>query len=83
VAYTITMRTNIELNDQLLAEAQRFTGLRTKREIVEAALRDFVDRHRQLDMLKLADTGLIDPAYDVRSVRAQMTPNAATFDTGA
>jgi Arc/MetJ family transcription regulator len=70
--YTHRMRTNIELNDELVAEAQRFSGLRTKREVVEAALRDFVARHRQRDMLGLASEALIDPAYDVRRVRASM-----------
>ncbi len=33
------MRTNIVIDDQLLAEAQRLTGIRTKKGVVEAALK--------------------------------------------
>ena len=71
--YTNSMRTNIELNDDLIAQAQRFSGLRTKREVVDAALREFVARHRQQQMLSLVGEGLIDPSYDVRQVRATMS----------
>ncbi|MBN1102310.1 MAG: type II toxin-antitoxin system VapB family antitoxin [Deltaproteobacteria bacterium] len=36
------MRTNIELNDELLAEAQKHSKARTKRALVEEALAAFV-----------------------------------------
>ena len=42
------MRTNIEIDDQLLARAMELTGLRTKRAVVDAALRELVEwRSRQ------------------------------------
>ena len=47
------MRTNIEINDHLMREVLRLTGLRTKREAVDFALRELVARHRQLGVLKL------------------------------
>ncbi len=47
------MRTNIEIDDRLMGEALRLTGLRTKREAVDLALRELVARHRQLGVLKL------------------------------
>lgn len=37
------MRTNIVLNDDLLAEAMRYSGARTKRALVEEALATFVE----------------------------------------
>jgi Arc/MetJ family transcription regulator len=37
------MRTNIELDDDLIAEAMEITGLPTKKATVEKALRDLVD----------------------------------------
>lgn len=40
------MRTNIELDDELLAEAMEATGLPTKRATVEEALRILVREHR-------------------------------------
>jgi Arc/MetJ family transcription regulator len=47
------MRTNIEIDDRLMEEALKLTGLRTKREAVDLALRELVARHRQLGVLKL------------------------------
>jgi len=34
-----TVRTNIVINDQLLAEAQRMTGIKTKKGVVEEGLK--------------------------------------------
>ncbi|HZT87617.1 MAG TPA: type II toxin-antitoxin system VapB family antitoxin [Stellaceae bacterium] len=48
------MRTNIEIDDKLMKEAQRLSGLKTKRAVVEAALQMFVRVQRQQDILKLA-----------------------------
>jgi Arc/MetJ family transcription regulator len=47
------MRTNIEIDDGVLAEAQRLTGARTKRETVDVALRELVARQRRLGILDL------------------------------
>ncbi len=41
------MRTNIEIDEELLAAAMEATGLPTKRATVEEALRRLVLRHRQ------------------------------------
>ncbi len=47
------MRTNIEIDDAVIAEAQRLTGARTKREAVDLALRELVARHRRIGILDL------------------------------
>jgi Arc/MetJ family transcription regulator len=47
------LRTNIEIDDKLLAEAMAATGLRTKRKVVEAGLRLLARRKRQSDARKL------------------------------
>ncbi len=46
------MRTNIDIDDTVLAEAQRLLGTRTKRATVDLALREVVSRHaaRVLDL---------------------------------
>jgi Arc/MetJ family transcription regulator len=41
------MRTNIVIDDRLLAVAQRATGIRTKRGVVEEGLRVLVRLHQQ------------------------------------
>ncbi len=47
------MRTNIEIDEEVLREAQRLIGTRTKRETVDMALRELVARHRRLGVLDL------------------------------
>ena len=47
------MRTNIEIDDDVLQAAQELTGTRTKRETVDLALRELVARHRRIGVLDL------------------------------
>lgn len=47
------MRTNIEIDDALMREARELTGVKTKREMVDLALRELVARHRRLGVLEL------------------------------
>jgi Arc/MetJ family transcription regulator len=68
----VYMRTNIVLDDRLVADAMRLTRAKSKREVVELALREMVVRHRRRDVLDLVGHDLIAPDYDVRSVRAGM-----------
>ncbi len=60
------MRTNIVLDDELVAEAMKLTGAKTKREVVDQALRSLVQKYRQRELLELAGRGdeLLDPDYD-------------------
>jgi Arc/MetJ family transcription regulator len=46
------MRTNIEIDDRLMAEAQRLTGLTTKRETVEKGLESLINIQRQTTIRK-------------------------------
>ena len=67
------MRTNIVLDDQLVAEAMRLSGVKTKREVVELALRRLVNSVRRKDILDLVGQDMIAPDYDVRAVRSCMS----------
>lgn len=46
------MRTNIELDDALVAEAMKATGLRTKKAVVEEGLRRLIRANRQAAAIK-------------------------------
>lgn len=46
------MRTNIAIDDKLMDEALRGTGLKTKREVVELALRTLLRLRQQEDIRK-------------------------------
>lgn len=58
------MRTNIDIDDELLAEAMEATGLPTKKAAVEAALRELVLEYRRkkavTDMAGLGWEGDLD-----------------------
>jgi Arc/MetJ family transcription regulator len=47
------VRTNIVLDEQLVAEAMRRTGIKTKRGVVEEALRTLIQLKRQEEILAL------------------------------
>lgn len=46
------MRTNIEIDDGLMAEAMKATGATTKRQAVETALRQVVRAKKQLEAIQ-------------------------------
>ena len=47
------MRTNIEIDDQLIEQAMRYSGARTKRAAVEAGLKLLVKTHAQTALRQL------------------------------
>lgn len=47
------MRTNIEIDDQLMAETLKATGIKTKREAVEQGLRTLLRLKRQTELRKM------------------------------
>jgi Arc/MetJ family transcription regulator len=67
--YGFEMRTNIDLNDGLVAEAMALTGARTKREVVERALFELVARSKRPSISGLLGLGGIDPNYDHKVTR--------------
>lgn len=63
------MRTNIVLDDKLMKEAFKYTNVSTKRELIDLALREFVDNHRRKDIRELKNKKLISDNYDYKSLR--------------
>ena len=47
------MATNLALNNTLLIEAQKIGGFKTKKDTVNTALLEFIQRHKQLEIVKL------------------------------
>ncbi|MEO8323604.1 MAG: type II toxin-antitoxin system VapB family antitoxin [Actinomycetota bacterium] len=47
------MRTNIEIDDEVLEEVRRLTGATTKRQAVDIALHELVARYRRAGLLEL------------------------------
>ena len=63
------MRTNIVLNDELVAQAFRLTGLRTKRELVELALSELVRQRSKRNLFDLAGKVTLQPDFDHKALR--------------
>ena len=58
------MRTNIEIDDELMQRAKEMTGLDTKRAVVEEALRLLISMRAQRDLLELAGKVEFFDGYD-------------------
>lgn len=49
----VCVRTTVELDDALVEEALRLTGIRTKRELLDVALRSLVEARKRKSLLEL------------------------------
>jgi Arc/MetJ family transcription regulator len=47
------MRTNIEIDDKLMSKALKYSKLKTKKEIINEALNEYVKYHMRLKLLSL------------------------------
>jgi Arc/MetJ family transcription regulator len=47
------LRTNIELDERLVSEAMRLTGIKTKKELVNYSLKELVAKIKRRKMLEL------------------------------
>ncbi len=56
------MATNLAINDEMLKLAQDIAGIKTKKETVNQALKEFIQRRRQLEVIDLF--GKVDYAED-------------------
>lgn len=63
------MRTNIVLDDDLIEEAARLSGIRTKKDLVHEALRVFIAAKKRKSLLDLAGKIEFAPGYDYKALR--------------
>ena len=63
------MRTNIVIDDHLMAEAQKVSKIKTKRELVETALREFITNRRRRDLRDLRGKISFREDYDYKEMR--------------
>ena len=64
-----TTRTNIVLDDGLVQEAARLSGIGTKRAVVHEALRFFIAAKKRKSLLDLEGKIELAPGYDHKALR--------------
>ena len=63
------MATNLALDEDLLSTALAVGGLKTKRETVNLALSEFIQRRRAKEVTDLFGSIDVDPGYDYKKHR--------------
>ncbi len=67
----VYMRTNIDLNDDLVAEAFKYSdGIFSKRELVETALLEYVENRKRKNLQELKGRIRFRDDYDYKSMSA-------------
>lgn len=64
------MRTSIILDEHLVNEAGSLSGIKTKPELVNQALKEFIEHHKRLDLRELKGMGGLHDDYDYKALRA-------------
>jgi len=65
------MRTNIVLDDKLVSKAMKLSQAKTKRDVVNLALKEYVEsRERTAGLMEFFGSNVIDPAYDYKAARS-------------
>jgi len=63
------MRTNIVIDESLMQEAFRYSSLKTKKDIINLALKEFVENAKKLSLLDLRGKILFDDNYNHKELR--------------
>lgn len=66
------MRTNIELDETLVKEASRLTGIKTKRALVDEALRVLIRVRKRRSLLELQGKIRFRDDYDHKARRKEL-----------
>lgn len=63
------MPTNLAIDDRLIEEARRLSKHKTKKAVVTEALEEYIQRHKQVQILELFHGIDFDPEYDYKDQR--------------
>jgi Arc/MetJ family transcription regulator len=66
---TSHVATNLAIDDDLVVEAQKIGGHRTKKDAVTQALKEYIQRRRQLEVFELVGQIEYHDDYDYKSLR--------------
>lgn len=63
------MPTNLAIDDRLIEEARRLSRHKTKKAVVTEALEEYIQRHKQVQIIELFHGIDFDPEYDYKEQR--------------
>ena len=63
------MPTNLSIDQELLQKALELSGLKTKKDTVNLALKEFINRYQQVEIIDLFGKMDPDPDYDYKKGR--------------
>lgn len=67
------MRTNIVLDDELVKQALKLAKVKTKRELIDMALREFIEHQSKMDLRELKNKISFQEDYDYKQLRREKT----------
>ena len=63
------MRTNIVFDDRLMKEALRLSRYKTKKELIQKALEEFIQNRKRRDLRELKGKVRFNDRYDYKGLR--------------
>lgn len=63
------MRTNIVIDDKLIDEAFMLSTIKTKKALIDQALKEFVNHRKRLDLRDIKGMGGMADDYDYKALR--------------
>jgi Arc/MetJ family transcription regulator len=63
------MATNLAIDDKLLTSAQKIGKIKTKKDTVNTALKEFIERRKQEEVIDLFNEVEYDKNYDYKKMR--------------
>ena len=66
------MATNLDIDQKLLDEALKIGGQKSKKNTVNKALKEFIERRKQIEILSMFGSIVYDPEYDYKRLRKSL-----------
>jgi len=67
----IVLRTNIVLDDNLVKEAFEISKVKTKKELVNLALEEYIKQHKAKNLMDLKGKIVFEKGYDYKAMRQE------------
>ena len=65
------MRTNVVLDDELVNKALKLAKVKTKKELINLALREFIEHQSKMDLRELKKKVTFQEDYDYKRLRRE------------